>query len=189
MIRVAAVVLAVVVGFAAWTAGVSAHAAYDHSLPEASGVIQSSPDTVQVWFQGPLVPEKPNKITVKGPNGKNVADGGVEIGGKDNMQATVHLQPDLPDGRYTVTWKVYALDGMRAEGSYRFYLNVQPTDQQLAEDGQLRAAEQSQITAADTTGGDGLSGTTIGLIAGIAAVAVAAIGGAGFWLWRFYSNA
>lgn len=180
---------AVLVGVLAWKAVAFAHAAYDHSTPGESAVVAAAPDRVEIWFNGPLVPDKPNQITVKGPDKKNVAQGPVEVGGKDNMQASIRLKPDLPDGRYTVSWKVYALDGMRAEGSYRFYVNVQPTDEQLAEDRQLRSDEQSQITGPEHDAGSGIDTTVIAILAGVGGAALVVVAGGGFLLWRYYAEA
>jgi methionine-rich copper-binding protein CopC len=182
-------VAAVLAGLLVWRAAVFAHAAYDHSTPGESAVIAAAPERVEIWFNGPLVPDKPNRITVNGPDKKDVAEGTVEIGGKDNMMASVRLKPDLPDGRYTVTWKVYALDGMRAEGSYRFYVNVQPTDAELAEDRQLRVDEHSQITTPEQDSGEGMDTGVIAILAGIGGAALVVVAGGGFLLWRYYSEA
>src|SRR5579864_8501234 len=89
-----------------------------------------------------------NVITVTGPDGSQVDDGNTVIDDSNRLHFSVGLKPNLPAGRYLVSFKTLSdQDGEMDHGSYAFYVGVQPTAAQLAQDKTLTLTSQ----AADVT--------------------------------------
>ncbi len=149
---------------------VSAHTGYDHSSPGKSESVDEPPERVELWFTAALMTGERQRLWVENEDGEEVASYEGEVSPEEPTKLSVPLPDDLPDGRYTVNWYVRAADGMFAEGAYRFYVGVQPTQEQLAEDAQLT----ERIAIMDDDGG-GVNMAAI--VALVAAVAVLIAGG------------
>lgn len=148
----------------------SAHTGYDHSTPGKSESVDEPPERVDLWFTAALMQGEHQRLWVENEDGDRVASYEGEVSPEEPTKLSVALPGDLPDGRYTVRWYVRAADGMFAEGAFRFYVGVEPTQEQLDEDAQL----VERVAIMD----DGGSGPNVAAIVAIAAaVAVLVIGG------------
>ena len=95
-----------------------AHAFPERADPRVGSVVQSSPDTVRIWFDGELEPAF-SQVTVTDGSGHRVdrGDGRVDPNGRRLLQVSV---PALPAGTYSVHWAVLSIDGHRTTGDFRF---------------------------------------------------------------------
>ena len=88
-----------------------AHPVYVDSSPRAFQSVPSSPTEVNVFFSEPIELEY-SSIRVLGPDGNAVDLNDPHNVGGDTASIGVTLQPDLPEGEYTVTTSVLsAVDG------------------------------------------------------------------------------
>lgn len=107
----------------AYSAGVVspafAHALLVRSIPEANAVLQQSPAQVELFFSEPAEPEL-SSIMVYDSNNLVVDAGDVRVDPSDPKRMTVSIR-SLPDGVYTVTWKVVStIDGHQTIGTFPF---------------------------------------------------------------------
>jgi len=117
--RVIGLVLCIVLYCAVAVTPVSAHALLVRSSPEANAVLEQSPAQVELLFSEALEAELCS-ITVYDSNNLIVDAGDVRVDPADSKRMTVSLR-SLPDGVYTVTWKVVsAIDGHQTIGTYPF---------------------------------------------------------------------
>jgi methionine-rich copper-binding protein CopC len=128
-----------------------AHAAYDSSTPSRGEVLQTAPTSVVVNFQEHIQKTSGSfGITVARDGGGSVTSGAATVSG--DAQLTVNLQSGLSAGRYVVNWNnTSSDDGDPLEGAFSFYVQTQPTADQLAADQQLEqvgAGELATATAA-----------------------------------------
>jgi methionine-rich copper-binding protein CopC len=100
------------------------HVFPDHQSPGAGSVLSSSPQKVQIWFDGDLEPIF-STIKVENAEGHEIAKGAVASGQSDPTQLQVPL-PTLGPGIYQVKWSVVARDGHRTEGQYTFIIKSSP---------------------------------------------------------------
>jgi methionine-rich copper-binding protein CopC len=103
--------------------GAGVRAAWAHAFPERAdprvgSVVQGSPETVRIWFDGELEPAF-SQVTVTDGSGQRVdhGDGRVDPNGRRLLQVSV---PTLPPGTYSVHWAVLSIDGHRTTGDFRF---------------------------------------------------------------------
>ena len=123
-----------------------AHANYDHSEPAANATVPSgqSPAQVQVWFTEQVEPNF-STLAVLDQNGKHVEVGGAKPVANDPNSLTVGLQPNLPDGPYTVSFKsVSAEDGHIVTSSFAFLVGAGTLPAGVLGVSPLDLAEQSQ---------------------------------------------
>jgi methionine-rich copper-binding protein CopC len=135
----------IAVMLAASATAVSAHARRKSSTPEAGEVLAASPASVAIVFT-----QEVQKISgtygidVNDEAGTNVTAGDAVIDDADRTKMSVALQPDLPPGRYVVMFRnVSDADGDEFEAGFAFYVAVEPTEEQLAEDALLEPPEVS----------------------------------------------
>ena len=95
-----------------------AHAFPERADPRVGSVVQSSPDTVRIWFDGELEPAF-CQVTVTDGSGQRVdrGDARVDPNGRRVLQVSV---PTLAPGTYSVHWVVLSIDGHRTTGDFRF---------------------------------------------------------------------
>ena len=112
--------LALVTGVLAWTwTSAQAHALLLRSNPAANATLEKAPRFVELVFSEGLEPSfsSANVLNVSGLRLDN-NDANVDPG--DPTRMTLTLLP-LPDGVYTVTWKVLsAVDGHGSTGAFAF---------------------------------------------------------------------
>jgi copper transport protein len=113
------VALGAVVGVVLWTATASAHAGLESSDPRAGELLPAAPDAITLAFTEPPDPEL-TQVTVVDAVGAPVEVGGVQRGSAARS-IRVALPDDLPDGIYTVSWRVVSTaDGHQTAGVFAF---------------------------------------------------------------------
>jgi len=139
-------------------AGVAAHARYDHSTPSPGEVLATSPARVDIYTVQDMVKEAGiNEIAVTNEAGQRVDRGDTTVDDNNRRHFYVDLQPNLPPGRYIVSFKNKSdEDGEEDHGQFAFYVGQQPTAQQKAADAQLKLTSQEE-----NTGGSSNTGTKV----------------------------
>lgn len=99
-----------------------AHAEYERSEPAADAVIPAAPPEVHIWFTEELFRRQDvNAIEVSGPDGNRVDQNDIQLEDDDRKHAFVSLQPNLPPGLYTVSWRNLSIeDGHEGSGEFSF---------------------------------------------------------------------
>jgi methionine-rich copper-binding protein CopC len=184
--------------------GVSAHAAYDHSTPNADEKVTTPPASVDVFFKEQIKREAGTYfVHVEDSTGTQVSDGDGVLNEDTRDEITSAIPTTLADGRYIVRWEnVSDDDNDEASGGFCFYVNVQPTAADTAECAGLNPTEEpagspeattaatSAATSATTpeasptvapTTDNKDNGSNTGVIIGIivAVVVVVVVGGSG----------
>ena len=129
MRRVACVLLALGIA-AAVTLGLAgvaaAHANLASSDPAANASLDHAPAEVTMTFTEPPDP-KLSVVHVLDVNGTDVEAGPVQAVPGQEDQLRIPLPADLPDGVYTVSWRVVSeADGHFTAGAFSFGVNVAP---------------------------------------------------------------
>src|SRR5215216_7911362 len=97
-----------------------AHAFVIDSNPSPSQTLKSAPTKVQVHLSEP-VDLKFSKITVIGPDGKQVDNKDIQYINGDQTALTVSLPPAIKDGVYTVSTKMLSqIDGHVTDNAFVF---------------------------------------------------------------------
>lgn len=96
----------------------SAHVFFERAEPRVGSVVTTPPPMITIWFDGQIEPAF-STITVVDTARQRVdrEDGRVDA---DDPTRLVAGLPRLPDGTYTVLWRVVALDGHPTEGRFTF---------------------------------------------------------------------
>lgn len=100
-------------------AGAPAAQAHDEltgSTPADGAVLAEAPDRVELTFSNNPAAIG-SQVRVTGPDGTEWADGDVEV---LNNVATQRLRTGMPDGEYTVQWRVVSSDAHPIEGGFGF---------------------------------------------------------------------
>ncbi len=106
----------------AWPA--AAHANLAGSDPAASALLDQAPAAVTMTFTEPPDP-KLSIVHVLDVNGSPVEAGPVDAVSGQSDELTIPLPADLPDGVYTVSWRVVSeADGHETVGAFSFGVNV-----------------------------------------------------------------
>ena len=151
-------------------------AAYAHpitidSVPKPFASVPSTPREVSVVFSEPIEMSY-SKISVLGPSGSRVDTNDPHQVGGDTATIAVTLQPNLPEGVYTVTTKVLsAVDGHVIESAFTFGIGTAPTQ---TPGGQTGAPKEILSPAESASRFPGMVGQVM--------VVGAAFGT--LWLWR-----
>lgn len=96
-----------------------AHAHLKTETPAADTTLKAAPTELSLGFSEGIEPSF-SKVTLSGPDDKNVATGALALAANDNTQAIVPLTTPLTAGKYTVSWHVVSVDGHKTEGQYSF---------------------------------------------------------------------
>lgn len=101
---------------------VRAHADYERSDPPAGAELAEAPTQVQIWFTQELFRRQgENRIEVYAADGERVDLDDAAIADDDRRLMSISLQPDLPDGLYTVRWHTLSADdGHPGDGEFTF---------------------------------------------------------------------
>ncbi|MFC5910381.1 copper resistance protein CopC [Streptacidiphilus monticola] len=120
LFRRLAVLLAAVAALL-FTAGgtASAHAALLSTDPAQGSVLATAPSAVTLHFSETVVLET-DAIRVFDPAGKRVDNGASGHAGSDASTARVALSAALPQGTYTVAWRVVSADSHPVAGAFTF---------------------------------------------------------------------
>jgi methionine-rich copper-binding protein CopC len=108
---------------------VSAHADYDHSTPADGEVVATAPAKIDVYFKESITRANGLPLLIVLNDTGDPVDTGTfaapsgTLDDTDRTRMSDTLQPNLPDGRYTVIWHtVSADDGAEAQGAFHFYI-------------------------------------------------------------------
>ena len=103
---------------AAFARGAAAHAYLDHSQPADGAELATPPAVIKLWFSRAIEPSF-SRVRVVNAKGKQVDDGKATV--SDNEPKLIQLGlKSLPSGKYTVIWRIVALDGHKAKGEFSF---------------------------------------------------------------------
>lgn len=117
MRRLASVLL-LALAAAAGGAPAWAHAFLEAASPKVGARVASPPALVRLSFSEPVVPAF-STITVAGPPGFGGAEPARPVAGDPRVLVSGLKRP-LPDGRYTVHWRVLSSDSHTTQGTFRF---------------------------------------------------------------------
>lgn len=158
-----------------------AHARFDHSTPSPGAILQTAPNRVDIYtVQEMRKIAGANVITVTGPDGTQVDDGNTVVDDSNRLHFSVGLKPNIAPGRYLVSFKTLSdADGEMDHGSYAFYLGIQPTAAQLAQDKTLALTSQAEDVVPKSSSHTGLVVVIIVIV-----VIVLALAATGFTLRR-----
>ena len=109
--------LAMTLPVAAW-----AHAFLDHADPKVGSVIAQSPSEIRIWFTQEIEPDF-STIEVRDSQGNQVDKQDTHQDSSDKKLLIVTV-PKLPDGEYTVTWKVVSTDTHHTHGDFKFTVKI-----------------------------------------------------------------
>ena len=115
-----AAVAAVVAALGAAPAA-SAHAELMTTEPANDSVVQTSPERVSLYFNEP-VETAFGAVRVFDASARRVDTGRVQRPVSDTV--AVALEPDLPRGTYTVTWRVVSADSHPIAGAFVFHVKA-----------------------------------------------------------------
>lgn len=102
---------------------VHAHANLAGSAPSANASLTESPEEIRLWFTEPLEPSF-SRFTVRDSSGTLVPMLESQVDPTNAYQLVMQLG-DLPDGLYTVDWRVTSsADGHPSQGSFTFGINA-----------------------------------------------------------------
>jgi len=162
-----------------------AHARYDHSTPGQGQVVQSAPAQVDIYTAQDMQKQAgADEITVErndaaNSGGQLVSTGATTVDDNNRRHFFVALQPNLPAGRYVVSFKnVSDEDGEADHGQFAFYVGNGPTAAQKTLDGQLAITSQDE----DTKHSDSHTGLIVVIV--VVVVVVIALIIAGLFIQR-----
>ena len=146
---IAAGAVLLIVAYLATATGVSGHARVKESSPAAGEVLAASPAAVSITFTNDIQRIAGSyTLSVTDETGQEFTAGPPAIPDDDRSTMSAPLQPSLPPGRYVVKYtNLSDADGDPFEGGFAFYVGVEPTEEQLAEDALL---EPPEISATQT---------------------------------------
>lgn len=161
----------VVVSLVVWAEGADAHAIVKETIPAIDSTVRTAPKRVVMTFNEP-VELAFGAIRVYDSNRNRVDDGDARHeGGADTV--AVDLEDDLPDGTYTVTWRVVSADGHPIHEAFVFHVGA--------------PGARPEGIATELLAGAGGAGRLEGALAGVArwltfASLLALVGAVGFVL-------
>jgi len=161
-----------------------AHAHYSHSQPSIGQVLTTAPASVDIFTDSDMRKlAGANVISVAGPDGSQVDDGNTVVDDANRQHFSVGLNPNLPPGRYVVSFKTLSdVDGDTDGGKFTFYVGTGPTDAQKAQDASLNGPPVAIATAPANSATSNRSVLAVVARAGI--VLVLAVAAGGVLLWR-----
>lgn len=162
----------------------AAHNQLIETDPAPQDQLTTSPDAVELVFVEPLDPDYTTVIVNDAdqspvPLGEQVIDGG---------RVTVSLPSPLPDGAYTVAYRVVSNDGHPVQGSYEFTVaGAGAADADAEADDETPAPEPGEPAAVaagdDGAGSEDSGGGSVGVV--VAAAGAVGLLAAGAYLgWR-----
>lgn len=130
---------------------VQAHAEPESATPPIGGTVSEPPTEVEVVFSQEVVRQgEDSSITVIDAAGANVTTGPSEVDDIDRTIIRVDLQPNLPNGVYTVQWRsLSAADGDATSGSFVFMIDAAPVT--TATETETPAVEETEEATAEET--------------------------------------
>ncbi|MFB5762326.1 copper resistance protein CopC [Paenibacillus medicaginis] len=100
-----------------------AHASLVDSNPAANEVLSEPPADIEMTFSEHLQPAFLS-VQVRGANGSRVDTGDAALSPGDAAVVTASLKTGIPDGVYTITWRVLSADGHPIQGVIPFQVGT-----------------------------------------------------------------
>ncbi|MFB4305254.1 copper resistance protein CopC [Actinomadura sp. GTD37] len=172
MRRTAAGILAAGTVLALTAAPASAHAALTSASPEKDSTV-AAPSEIVLTYSDPV--RLPRVVVTDASGAEHQAGSPRAVDNK----VTQAVGGALPNGEYTVGWRVVSSDGHPVGGTYTFTVKGSPSGSAS----QAPAPAPASSRAATTSGEDS-GGSSGWLWIGLIALVVAAAGGAVAWLRR-----
>jgi len=149
----------------------SAHATLEGTSPQRGATVKEEPGAVVFRFSEP-VEGNFGAVRVYDVEGERVDEGDAFHPGGEGTKLGVHLEPGLPDGSYTATYRVVSADGHIVSGGYVFSI------------GKAGRAPEETVAELVATGGAGtVNKVGIGIARGVQYAALAvALGALAFFL-------
>jgi copper transport protein len=161
----------VIAALLAVPAAASAHATLEESAPQRGATAKDQPGAVVLRFSEP-VEGNFGAIRVYDAEGAQVDAGEAFHPGGEGAKLGVRLEPDLPDGSYTATYRVVSADGHIVSGGYVFSIGAAG-----------RAPEETVAELVAGRGADAVAEIGLGVARGVQYAALAlALGALAFWL-------
>ncbi|MET7959515.1 copper resistance CopC family protein [Micromonospora zamorensis] len=173
-VRLGAAVLVVVVALLVPAAPAWAHNSLKSATPARDATVPSAPTEVTLEFMQPLDPTFTTIVLTDAARRKLATGDPVVVGAKSTVQVT----DPLPNGTYTVAYRVVSADGHPVQGSYPFTVAHPASSVAPVADAGTSAAAPSAVAAVGTDGGLGAGVLVAGAV--LAALVVVAAG----LLWR-----
>ncbi|HEX6601836.1 MAG TPA: copper resistance protein CopC [Solirubrobacterales bacterium] len=158
----------------------SAHATLEASSPQRGATVKEQPSVVVLRFSEP-VEGNFGAVRVYDAGGEQVDEGDAFHPNGEGAQLAVRLEPDLPDGSYTATYRVVSADGHIVSGGYVF---------SIGKAGRAPEATVAELVA--DRGADSVAEVGLGVARAVQYAALAvALGALAFLLlvWRGSSRA
>lgn len=95
----------------------AAHTGLQRAAPAVDSVVTRPPRQVQMQFGRPAIPDGRTVVSVRGPDGRDLAAGEALASG---MGVSQPLSPLTAAGRYRVGYVVVSVDGHLTRGEYAF---------------------------------------------------------------------
>src|SRR4051794_8889497 len=99
-----------------------AHARLVRSEPAANAAVTTAPVRISLWFSERPEP-KFTKVQLLDSTGAAIVLGPPVLDAKA-MEITLDVPPNLPSGKYTVSWSTAAADGHASNGRFGFTLSL-----------------------------------------------------------------
>lgn len=116
--RLAPVLTLACLQISAWASPAAAHSLPTRFDPRQDAALPAGPIEVRILFDGDLEPAF-SGIEVTDAAGRRVDKHDARVDGKNRRLLRVALSP-IGSGQYRVSWKILAIDGHRAQGTYGF---------------------------------------------------------------------
>ncbi|QKW41009.1 copper resistance protein CopC [Actinomadura sp. NAK00032] len=157
----------------------SAHAALTSATPEKDSTV-AAPTEIVLTYSDPV--RLPRVVLTDASGAQHQAGSPRAVDNK----VTQAVNGTLPNGKYTVGWRVVSSDGHPVDGTYTFTVKGSPSDSG-GSGGSASAAPAAPAPAsspAATASGEDSGGSSGWLWIGLIALVIAAAGGAVAWLRR-----
>ena len=158
-----------------------AHARLVQEEPADGAALPESPNRVELRFSEPVDAEF-SPLEVRDSEGERVDEDNARVDPEDARVLVVDLE-ELPEGSYTVQWRITSIDGHVVEGGYEFAVTGtgedQPPDDARGAEGQ-KAEEHAGHTERGSTVPGGVRDSSVPILAysalslGVLAVVAAA---------------
>ena len=101
-----------------------AHAKLLRSDPAADATLAAQPGKISLWFSERPEP-KFTVVQLLDSSGAAIVLGQPSLDAKA-MEISLDVPPNLPSGKYTVSWRTAAADGHASSGRFAFTLSLPP---------------------------------------------------------------
>ena len=143
--RAALLVLLVLAIALIWAPAALAHARLEGTVPETGSTVKKQPDEVIFKFDQP-VGGTDGAVRVYDSEGNEVDDGDVEHPGGRGPWLGVGLEPNLPEGTYTATYRVISADTHIVYGGLVFNLGHASANGGVSVAGLIGKDESGEVT-------------------------------------------